>query len=123
MKFTRTATSRLLRIRVVAAEAVALGGLLSGLLFLIALFSHNHLIFRGAIFALSSSMLGLGVTQFFQAYVLGHAGRWSTLDGQITSRIEQPRKFVTWVVLHSLFAAIYGVVAAFLIWTAIFSVH
>ncbi len=109
--------------RLVAAVAVVLGGLLSGLLFLVALFSHNHLIGKAAIFALASGVLGIGVTQGFQAYVLAQGGTWSTLDGQIASRSEKPKRFVTWLAIHSLFAAIYGALAAFLIWIAVFSVH
>jgi hypothetical protein len=123
MKPTLAATSRLLRIRAVAAVAVVLGGLLSGLLLLVALFSHNHLIGRASIVALSSSLLGMGVTQGFQAYLLADGGRWATLNGQLTSRREQPKRFVIWLALHLLYAAIHSTLAAFLIWLAVFSVH
>jgi hypothetical protein len=123
MKSTRVATSRFLRIGMVAAVAVVLGGLLSGLLFLVALFLHNALIGRAAIVALASSSLGIGVTRGIQAYRLADGGRWAALDGQLTSRSEHPKRFATWLTLLSLFAAIHSAVAAFLIWVAIFYVH
>ncbi len=123
MTFTRSPTLRFLRIRVVSGLASGVGALSAGALFLAALFLHSHAVGIAALVALAVSLLALAVTEAGRAFLLFDTGRWTTLGGRPTSRVEQPARFATWVTLHGLFATIYGVAAGFMIWIAISSGH
>jgi hypothetical protein len=123
MSITRSAASRLLRIRVAAGLASGAGALLAGVLFLGALFSHSRVVGMAALVALAVSLLSIGVIEAWRAHSLFETGRWTTLGGRPTSRSEQPTRFVTWVTLHGLLATTYSAAAALMIWIAFFSRH
>ena len=59
MSFTRSVTLSFVRIRAVADLAISRGGLLAGILFLTALFTHSHLTGRAGVIALAISLLAL----------------------------------------------------------------
>jgi hypothetical protein len=121
MNLTRSPTSSVLRIRVATGLASGLGALLSGVLFLSALFSQSRVLGQTALVVLALSLVGMGATQGWQAYLLFEKGSGTTVDGQPTLRSEQPARPVVWIALLGLLAATHGVVAAFLIWIAVFS--
>jgi len=123
MSFTRPATLNFLRIGVAAGFMSGLGALIAGTLFLAALFLRSHVLVIAALVALAFGLLGLAVMQGWRAYLLFNTGSWRTLGGRLTSRSEQPARFVTWVSLHGLLAATYSTAAGFMIWIAIFSSH
>ena len=123
MSVKQSATTRLLRIYVIAGFASSLGVLVAVMLFLSALFSHSHVLGATALVALAISLQSIASIQGLSAYFLFKTGTWTTLAGRPASRSKQPTRFAIWVALHSLFAAIYSAAAAVMIWIAMFSGH
>ncbi|MDP1632472.1 MAG: hypothetical protein Q8L66_13735 [Caulobacter sp.] len=113
----------LLRVRLVAGTVLVLSGAMSGILFVVALFSHQALLFAVALIALITSMLAHALIEVWRAWFLWHSGAWTGLDGKPCSRAERPGWFKTWLTMHVLFAGVTGGVAAYLTWALFASIR
>jgi hypothetical protein len=119
MTLTRSATMTLTRVFLAASIVGVLGAILAGAFFLVALFSHRGEFATAALIALIASQLCMATTYGVRTYLLFSSGRWTALSGGRTSREEQPRKFVTWLILTGAVTVVWIAAAGFLTWTAL----
>jgi hypothetical protein len=107
----------LFKVLLVARTMAVVGALLTGILFLAALFSHQAVLASAALLALIAGMLGNTVIGVWGAWALWHSGAWMGLDGKRHTRVERPGAFRTLLVGHLFIAVVWGVATSYLTWT------